>query len=185
MHPPLIVETLYGASLVLDLLLLCITIGTGNARPLAPAVIWVSIDFTVTAVSIALSWLPAYAHECFPLLLRLHTCAFALCLVWMGRHAWLRMHPLSRAFFGGFALYAFFRIGMYVLFRLNGNHARGTSIWWLDSVVYLVVAGALTLSFFLPVPPHEPEHDDAPAWSTWSGLPAPAASAVALRESQP
>jgi len=181
MHPPLIVEMLYGASIVLDLLLLCVVVGTGNARGLAPAVAWVSIDLTVTAISIVLSWLPVYAHQCFPLLLRFHTCAFAVGLVWMGRHAWLRVHPLSRAFFAGFALYAVCRFGMYVLFRMNGNHARGTSIWWLDSVVYLVIAGALALSFFLPVPPHEPEHDDAPSWSTWSGLPAPAASAVALR----
>ncbi len=178
---PIWVLLLYIGSIGMSILLLGAVVSTGNARGLASAITWMSIDLAVTVLSAVVCRLPHFRASWFTPMLYAHTACYAICLVWMAIDAARQRHPLSATFFCGFGVYAVCRLGEYVLYRMNGGHASGTAIWWVDTTVYLVIAGVMLLSLFLPLPPSSQE-DSSPAYSAWTGLPVPPAAAARISE---
>lgn len=150
---PLSTILLYAASTMMSVLLLTLIASTGNARGLCSSVLWISTDLAVTIIGTVLSRQADYAGHIFPVLFRIHCAAFLLCLAWMIRDAVAERHPLSLTFAAGFGVYGLCRVGEYAIFRMNRSHSMGTALWWIDTLVFFIIAGVLMFALFHPIDP--------------------------------
>lgn len=150
---PYLTMILYSAAVGLGLILLAMVVATGNARGLASSITWMAIDLAVTGLSIVLCRLENYASFYYPVMMWGHAALYVACLIWMAYDAHVERHVLSMTFFAGFGVYAVCKVLEYALLSVNGGHAAGTVIWYVDTAVYFIITGVLLFSLFAPIPP--------------------------------
>jgi len=157
---PISLIILHAAMFFVASTLLALIVMTGNFARLYAAVLWIGIDLLVSLAALLLMPLPQYTRY-FPNLLRLHSGALIVLLVLMGVDAIRAVHPRSRLFFVGFALFALTRLVQgYMYYELH------CSVWLLETFIgvsFAVIYGSLIAGLFLPVPPLTSRLEDAKA----------------------
>lgn len=165
---PIEILVLYGAFVVVNLIILALLYTSGNFFGLFPASAWLAVDSAVTAFCIVTARSPQYMRF-WPRATNLDATLMAVALVWLFIDVLRHASPLSLTFFWTLAGVR----GAWFVRDLAYRH--GVAPKWGEffyACIFGVVAAVMIAALLLPIPPDLANQKDV-EFSPVTGAPVP------------